>query len=235
MLEAAATSRTVKRIVVTSSVVVLAAKSPGAMIGPDDFAPVPNPDDLPDDIDPSLAYRASKAIAHHASVRWMRENKPAFDLVYVLPAYVQGRNRLVVRKEDVRSGSNGVMIDLVMGKRDEKARFANTVLVDNVAEVEVKALDVGRVKGGDCLIASPGKGIRWDDVTGLVRRMFPREVERGVLKLGGRQASLTVDYDVSYTERVTGVEFRGLEEQVKSLIAQYVELAEKEANMEASR
>jgi plasmid replication initiation protein len=55
------------------------------------------------------------------------------------------------------------------------------------------------------------------------------------LKLGGRQASLTVDYDVSYTERVTGVEFRGLEEQVKSLIAQYVELAEKEANMEASR
>lgn len=226
MLESAATAPSVQRVVVTSSVVVLAPTHPGAVIGPDDFAPVADPDDVADDV--WVAYRASKAIAHARSLRWMEEVRPQFDLVYVLPAYVQGRNEVVTKAGDVRNGSNDVMVDLVLGKRSPEARYANTVLVDDVASVEVAALDRTKVKGGDCLIASPGKGIVWDDVTALAAKLFPEAVEKGILPLGGVQGSLTVNYDVSRTEEVTGVKFRGLEEQVKSLIGQYVELAGKE-------
>jgi nucleoside-diphosphate-sugar epimerase len=223
MLESAAKSPSVKRVVVTSSVVVLAPKAPGATIGPSDFADIPNEDDIEDNM--WVAYRASKVIAHHKSVEWMEEHKPKFDLVYVLPAYVQGRNELVTRKEDVHNGSNDVMVDLLLGMKGKPPKFANNVFVDDVADVEIAALDQQKVKTGDCLIASPGKGIVWDDVTVLAKKLFPEAVASGVLPLGGEQASITVDYDVSYTERVTGVKFRGLEEQVKSLIGQYVELA----------
>jgi nucleoside-diphosphate-sugar epimerase len=225
MLEAAAKSPSVKRVVITSSVVVLAPKTPGAVIRASDFAPVPKEEDVPDDI--RLAYRAAKAISHRASVRWMEEHRPTFDLVYVLPAYAQGRNELVTRKEDVHNGSNDVMIDLVLGNKSSTPRYACTVLVDDVAKVEVAALDQQKVKGGDCLIASPAKGIVWNDVNDIVRKLFPEAVQKGILPLGGEQASFTVDYDVAYTEEVTGVKFVGLEEQVKSAVGQYVELASK--------
>lgn len=223
MLESVAKSSTVKRVVVTSSVVVLAPKEPGAVIGPNDFAPVPDEDEVEDNV--WIAYRAAKAIAHRRSLEWMESHKPSFDLVYVLPAYVQGRNELVTKKDDVHNGSNDVMVDIVLGKKSPQPRYANTVLVDDVAKVEVAALNQRKVKGGDCLIASPGPGIVWNDVTIWAKKLFPEAAESGVLPFGGEQGSLTVNYDVSYTEKVTGVKFSGLEDQVKSLIGQYVELA----------
>lgn len=227
MLESAAKSPSVKRVVVTSSVVVLAPREPGATIGPADFAPVPEADAVEDNV--WIAYRAAKAIAHRRSMLWMEEHKPAFDLVYVVPAYVQGRNELVTRKADVSHGSNDVMVELVLGKKSPQPRYANTVLVDDVARVQVAALNRQKVKAGDCLIASPGKGIAWNDVNEVVKKWFPEAVRNGILPLDGEQGSLTVNYDVKYTEQVTGVKFAGLEEQVKSLIGQYVELAENES------
>jgi hypothetical protein len=68
----------------------------------------------------------------------------------------------VTRKEDVRNGSNDVMVDLVLGATGSRPRFANT------APVEVLALDATRAKHGDNFIVagSPsGKSIEWNDVT----------------------------------------------------------------------
>src|SRR5271163_4862360 len=101
VLESAAKSSSVKRVVVTSSVVILAPKTPGQPIGPTDFAPSPDPDTVADD--PWVAYRASKTLAHDAAVKFMQETKPQFDLIYVLPSYVQGANRLLTDAKDVRN------------------------------------------------------------------------------------------------------------------------------------
>ena len=159
----------------------------------------------------------------------MAEVRPHFDLVRVLPSFVQGRNELVTRVSDVHHRRNNVMVHLVLGRKATAPQFANTVLVDDVARTMIAALTKG--KAGACYIAagSPsGKSIRWDDVTGIAERLFPEAVEKGVLPLGGSQESMELNFDVKNTEEELGVQFAGLEEQVKSLIGQYVELAEKE-------
>ena len=108
--------------------------------------------------------------------------------------------------------------------------MANTVFVDDVARVEVLALDPKLAKNGDNFVAagSPsGQSIVWNDVTTIVHQLFPDAVASGVLPLGGDQDTISVSYDVSKTEETFGFKFGGLETQVKSLIGQYVELASK--------
>ena len=228
MLESAAKSKSVKRVVVTSSVVVLEPKPGNSIAGPYDLSAIPDADKVP--ADEWIAYRASKRLAYHAAENFMVVRQPTFDLVNILPSYVQGRNELVTRKEDVHNGSNDVIVDLVLGAKGGLPRKANTVFVDDVAKVEVLALDPTLAKNGDNFIAagSPsGKGIEWNDVTRIVNKLFPDAVKSGILPLGGDQESIASNYDVSKTEEAFGFKFAGLETQVESLIGQYVELASK--------
>ena len=228
MLRSAAKSKSVKRVVITSSVVVLAPKPGTDSAGPEDLAPVPDPDTVP--ANAGVAYRASKILAYHAAQEFMASQQPSFDLINIMPSYVQGRNELVTRKENVHNGSNDVMVDLVLGSKGSPPRRASTVFVDDVAKVEVLALDLNLARNGDNFIAagSPsGKSIQWNDVTGIARKLFPDAVKGGVLPLGGDQETISASYDVSKTEETFGFKFAGLETQVKSLIGQYVELASK--------
>ncbi len=230
MLESAAKAETVKRVVITSSVVVLAPKGGSSITGPDDLSPVPDEAAIDAITNPMFAYRASKRLAYAAAAKFMTERKPKFDLVNVLPSYVQGRNELVTRKEDVHNGSNDVMVDLVLGSKSALPRRASTVFVDDVAKVEVMALDSKVVKSGEDFVAagSPsGKSVTWNNVTEIARRLFPEAVQSGILPLGGNQETIEASYDVSKTEEVFGIKFAGLETQVKSLVGQYVELASK--------
>lgn len=226
MLQSAAKSTSVKRVVITSSVVVLAAKPGTSVAGPNDIAAAPDVDKVP--ADEWVAYRASKILAYHAAQDFMTSKQPTFELVHIMPSYVQGRNELVTRKEDVHNGSNDVMVNLVLGAKGGPPRKASTVFVDDVARVEVLALDPKLARNGDNFVAagSPsGQSIVWNDVTAIVRQLFPDAVASGVLPLDGDQDTISVSYDVSKTEETFGFKFAGLETQVKSLIGQYVELA----------
>ena len=228
VLHAAHASGTVKRVVMASSVAVLTPKEPGKPLGPDDLAPIPDHEALAAD-DPWGGYAASKILAHDAATNFMKQTAPSFDLIRVLPSYVQGRNSLARTKEDVGKGSNDAMMDLILGKVDNpQPRYANTVLVDDVAEVFAGCL-TAKIEGSEknfLAAGSPsGRGIVWDDVTKIVEDVFPDAVKKGRLKPTGRQASLTVDYDVSETEKVFELKFKGLKEQVESVVSQYLELA----------
>jgi nucleoside-diphosphate-sugar epimerase len=86
MLQSAAKSKSVKRIVITSSVVVLATKPGASMPGPYDLAPVPDTDKVP--ANERVAYRASKTLAYKAAQGFMASKQPTFDLVNILPSYV---------------------------------------------------------------------------------------------------------------------------------------------------
>jgi nucleoside-diphosphate-sugar epimerase len=230
ILESALKAPSVKRIVITSSVVVLAPKEGSTgPIGPDDLAPIP--EDL-GTVAPTAwaAYPVSKRLAHRAATRFMEEKKPSFDLVRIMPSYVQGRNELVSDKNKLNAGSNDVMMDLVLGKKASRPRFGSTILVDDVAKILVLALDPKHARGGEnyLVAGSPsGKGIKWEDVNDIVRELFPEAVKSGVVPLGGSQESIVADYDVSKSEKAFGFKFADLKAQVKSLVGQYIELASK--------
>jgi nucleoside-diphosphate-sugar epimerase len=221
MLESASKSSSVKRVVLTSSVVVLQPQEGSAAAGPNDVVPKIDENATPPNL--RIAYRNSKILAHHAADEWMAANKPGFDLVKVLPGYAQGRHEAASTLAELSSGSNEGIIGLLEGRQSDVPKISATVLVDDVAKVHVGALDLAKAKHGENLISS-GKPIEWDDVTTVVKRLFPEEVKTGILPLGGKQKSLKVEFDASRAEQLFGFKHAGLEGQVLSLVPQYIEL-----------
>lgn len=169
----------------------------------------------------------SKILAHWAATEWMDTHKPKFDLVRILPSYAQGRNEAATNLKELSGGSNEGIVGLLEGKRSEVSKRSATVFVDDAAKVHVWALDSDKVKGGEEILAS-GEAIEWDDVTGIVEKRFAKEVESGILPMGGKQKSLKAGYDSRKAEEVFGFQFADLEEQVVDLVEQYVKLKKKE-------
>ncbi|EJD46901.1 NAD(P)-binding protein [Auricularia subglabra TFB-10046 SS5] len=94
VLKAAAKSGTVKRVVITGSVGAIrdpSAVSPTTYSSRDwnDYS-VKQVEQLGPKVDANGMYYASKVLAERGATKWVEENKPGFDLAYVLPAWTFG-------------------------------------------------------------------------------------------------------------------------------------------------
>jgi nucleoside-diphosphate-sugar epimerase len=221
ILESAAKSPSVKRVVITSSTAAVGGKE-GEVGGIENLLPK-----IDEDVDPGnefVAYKGSKILAHWAGTEWMEKHEEVkFDLVRILPPYVQGRHEVARTLRELGGGSNEAIVGLVEGRRSEVPKRSATVFVDDVAKVHVWALDGDKVKGGEQLLVA-GEAVEWDDVTEIVKRRFKEEVESGFLPMGGKQKSSKIGHDSSRVKEVFGLEFVGLEEQVVDVVKQYIEL-----------
>lgn len=227
MLKSAAKSPTVKRVVITASVTVLGPQEGKTTIGPNDLKPA-----YPKEVmatNPWIAYSGSKTLAHEAAVKYMADTNPHFSVIHIFPAYVQGRNETVTTSQQLYDGpsSNHTMVQYVMGKKSEAPRPSNFVHVDDVAKVHVAALSSATATNGERFIAS-APPIEYKDIDAAVKKLFPKEVESGLLPLGGEQVTVGGVFETATTTEKLGVEFQGLEPMVQSLIGQYVELLKKE-------
>lgn len=216
LLRAAAASPSIKRIVITSSVVILnTAPTGGATkVSPDDDAPILDISEYENSGNPGIAYVESKKQSMAAVNEFLAQNKPQYDVVHVLPAFVQGRNETVTSVKELRErvSSNTALVNFVLGAKSERPIPANFVLLDDVAAAHVAALSAKN-----------------DAIDPVVKKLFPKEVESGLLPLGGSQAGWYAPFDSSKTTEKLGVKFHGLEDIVKSLVGQLVELKYAEA------
>ncbi|RVX66176.1 hypothetical protein B0A52_10068 [Exophiala mesophila] len=231
ILESANKTDSVKRIIITSSVAILDAPADGTPAGPDDVVKLLDISQYQETTNPWLAYRISKRVAHVEAERFFREKNPKFQVIHVLPSFVQGRNESVRSAEELRQrvSSNTVMVNYVLGHQSDEPRPQDLVLVDDVAAAHVAALEAENLVTGDRFIAAYPPIINWDSVDDIVRRLFPQQVASGILPLGGRQPGTpSAGYDSSKTTEKLGIVFHGPEDMVKSLIGQYVELKERE-------
>lgn len=231
LLESAAQAGGVKRVVITSSVAVLAPQPGATSVSPDDLRPVPDAE--AQKASHWAAYAASKILAHQKGNEWVSEHNPTFDVVWVLPGYVMGRNEPVQSAEGLleRASSNGTMLLYALGKDSPggEPRSLDLVLVDDVARTHVKALTAENVVGGERLVANYNGEVKgYSDIDPFVQKWFPQAVESGLLPLGGKVDGMRFGFDSSKTTEKLGVEFKGVEGMVKSLIGQYVELVQKE-------
>jgi nucleoside-diphosphate-sugar epimerase len=233
ILKAAAKTPSVKRIVITSSTEILDPKEGATKMGPED---VPGPvtfDEIKGTTNPHFAYRQSKRHSDAAVETFMREQNPHFDVISILPSFVQGRNEPVTTTYDLltRPSSNHVMLDQVLGGKSENPSPIDLVLLDDVALTHVAAMESKKVKNGERFIAAYTRPIPWEEVDPVVERLFPEEVSTGLLPLGGKHPGVPRakhGFDSSKTTEILGVEFHGLENMVQSLIGQFVELKKKE-------
>lgn len=237
-----------KRVVVTSSVGVLdKAKSnnpSGHQIGPDDLAAIPPRDIMASNV--GAAYVGSKILALRAAEEFMATNdpKPEFELVHILPAYVQGRNEAARSLQELAGKtSNGNIVRFVLGQDSTKEGQAwgdpaDFVHVDDVAQAHVAALTKGR-HGDRFIVANNSASGSYEAILPIVRDLFPREVETSLLPLKGKVLPRSVlvevegkagqfvgGYDARLSEEVLGIEVKGLREMVKSLVGQVVEFVQ---------
>lgn len=93
--------------------------------------------------------------------------------------------------------------------------------IDDVARIHVEALNETKLPtAADFLLMSPND---WSETSEIATKLFPSEVENGVLKLNGKRSNVDVKMDNSETVKVFG-ELKGFDEMIKSLVGQYLEL-----------
>lgn len=77
------------------------------------------------------------------------------------------------------------------------------------------------------------EGCVWTDMIKIAEKHFPGAVEKGILPLSGNTLTARRRVDGSKAERVFGNKMIGFEEQIVSLVGQFVELAEKAQGQKA--
>ncbi|KAI4726466.1 NAD(P)-binding protein [Aureobasidium sp. EXF-10728] len=226
-LEAAKKSRSVKRVVFTSSCAIFI--TPELLCGPVEQRTVVTEQTLNSEIAPPYAnvlvsYVASKTSAYLRANQWMADNKPAFDVVNLCPTYVQGRNELATSPADLMTTSNVLFLRMALGlaPAGSPAEVASVVHVEDVAAIHIAALNKDRIPAGEYLF---GQEVQWNDVNRITKELFPEQVAQGLLLCTSDVPTKSVVCSKEKTERVFDIELKPVEDMVEDLMEQYLELS----------
>lgn len=229
LLESSRKAGTIKRIVITSSIVAVTPFH--YYLGQGDDKIFDAEYRIPLDKGPYgfefQAYSASKAAALNESETWVKENKPGFDLISILPGWIFGADELATTVQDFESSStNSVLLGLLRGNQSDIPSNSNSVLVDDAARIHVLALNP-KIPGNQAFMASADgvNGMVWEDGIKVLKENFPEAIAQGLVKTTGKQPTLTTRVDAKKTEETFGIKLAGFDEQVKSLVSQWVEIS----------
>jgi len=233
VLNAAHRTPSVKRVVITSSAVTLVSFA--WMFGPGP----PTPDltlftaadinSKPANASSAMeAYFASKTLSRIATKEFMKEKKPSFEFVNVLPTMVFGPDELATNVQELMTDSRGMVLSALMDVKMPEMIGA-TVHVDDVARAHIDGLKSSVPGNRDYILSSNvPEGICWEDAEKAVKRNFPEAVEKGILKLEGSMALKPWRLDTRETEEAFGWKPISFEETTKDLVEQYLRVFEAE-------
>ncbi|GKT56075.1 3-beta hydroxysteroid dehydrogenase [Colletotrichum tofieldiae] len=233
VLESATKVPSIKRVIITSSIATLLSWE---YVVSDDVAKVFTARDTYDPPGPETqfqsplqAYGAAKALALQATENFIKDEKPSFDVINIMPSMVIGKNELNAKKEEVAGGTNSNVMGPLLGASSPVPVLGVSVHVDDVAKAHIDALSPA-IPGNRNFICSSGglKGIRWESVKDIAKSHFSEAVSDGLLPLDGTISTRPIRLDASDTEQTFGWKFLGFEEQVKSVVEHYLELLEAE-------
>ena len=150
----------------------------------------------------------------------MRTNKPAFDIVYLMPSLIIGANRLAKTREEFISGANAPLTKQLLGDKFPVPRLGSSVSIDGIAKVHVQALK-SSVPAGRFLVASVGA--KWMHANTIVKEHFWEEIENS-LSADVEIASVEINVDTEETQEAFGIKFQSFEEQIKDAVKSYLSL-----------
>ncbi|KAJ5631139.1 NAD(P)-binding protein [Penicillium longicatenatum] len=232
MLEAAATTNSVERIVITSSVAAfvspkifmgLVRQDPQHPFTPTSRAPLMTPP-FPH---AGVAYVASKVASLEATETWVKETKPRFSVINIHPSWVMGRAECADDVGSLFNTTNRLVLNaIVKGEKSQYPVMMGAVVdVHDVARMQIQSLQKADiVQPGNCqsfIASTPGI---YEDIPGIIRKNFAEQCQDGRVTVLGEQASFPLPIDSSSTEITFGWKFRTLEQMINDLISQYIEL-----------
>lgn len=230
LFESAQKTPSVKRIVVTSSVVANTGregldKGVGTINAesrpPFDHGPYENG---------SHAYAASKVAALIRAEEWVKKTKPAFDVIHIHPSYIFGADYLYESTKDFMSGTNSIPLAVPTGHASAERSIAMSFNhVADTARVHVLALDPKVPGNQSFLVTNSGEHHeKWEDIFVLVQKRYPQALEKGIFKQGSAWTTGSFSADVKKTEETFGLKLATLEEAVTPVLDQFLELLAKE-------
>ncbi|KAL2074268.1 hypothetical protein VTL71DRAFT_8046 [Oculimacula yallundae] len=228
ILTAAYKSPGVKRIVITSSEVAIIpweefiAKEVDTVF--DDKYEIPFPAGPYSNV--FEAYAASKVRALLATNEFVNEKKPEWDVINIMPSFTVGDNEMITDPKLIPDGTVAAAMAQVLGGDSGWGAVPSTsVHVADIARLHVQSLNP-KIPGNQSFLAvSEGeRGTRWEDAIEIVNRNFPEAVRKGILPNNGPASTKRTRVDSSRTEEVFGFKFQSYEEQVKSVVQQYLSL-----------
>ncbi|KAF4949570.1 hypothetical protein FSARC_13435, partial [Fusarium sarcochroum] len=212
-------SKTVKRIVMTSSTVAIApsevytqnTKAREVLRGPDNRVKI-----LPPPYDSELqAYCIGKAAALAASEAFVRDNTTSFDLISIMPSWVFGKDELMTSTQGIRTDSTRTLINcLLKGQKIEPA-ISNAILCADVARAHVKALDPSIEGNQSFLINTDG---RWEDMIPIAKKYFPEAFDSGFFKDQPPQPTTSLKWDSSKVKDVLDIDLASYDTMIKEVV-----------------
>lgn len=173
------------------------------------------------------AYGASKALSYEAVQNFVKDRKPSFDVINILPTFVIGRDETVTEASRIAKGTNGLVMNPILGINRPYPLPGFTVHLDDVAIMHVLALDPKIQGNQDFLAASPGPGWNnWSESFGIIQKCYSKQYDEGIFRFEFGSPPVTVPVQVS-SEKATktfALKFKSFDEQVSSVVDHYLEL-----------
>ncbi|KAI4111814.1 MAG: hypothetical protein LQ339_000273 [Xanthoria mediterranea] len=131
---------------------------------------------------------------------------------------------------DLNKGSNQQTLRHLRSDKVPTKLPSQTVFVDDVAKVHALALNTKKVATTQnfLLSSSASIGSPWYRALEIVKKEYADQVKKGWLGLDGEQPINRVMIDDGKTKKVFNINFAGYDKQIRSLLDQYVQLKTKE-------
>ncbi|RAH42560.1 flavonol reductase [Aspergillus brunneoviolaceus CBS 621.78] len=172
-----------------------------------------------EDVDPARVaswnpldqYHASKIASYKATLDFVRDQHPKFEVVTLHPVFVFGHNH-AQESADQLGGTCGMLYQAITTGKLFATQYRG-VHVHDVSAAHVKVLDSSIQGLQSFLLAAPPRS--WADVEAFVRQHYP-DLPIGIQAQEGPSYVL----DTSKAERELGLTWKGMEEQVSDVIDQ---------------
>jgi nucleoside-diphosphate-sugar epimerase len=181
ILTSALKSTTIKSVVATSSFVAVFDPAhgfrPGYTYNSDEWLPITYEETIDPNLDFTrwpeawrgfITYSASKKLAEKAAWDLWKDNKPEWNLSFILPTYIAGPTVLPIKGPENLTYSNGIVWGVVSGSPLPTMDWPFWVDVRDVAKAHIEALQTHKAAGKRFILTGTD-GVTYSDV-GFHRR-----------------------------------------------------------------
>ncbi|KAI1371333.1 putative 3-beta hydroxysteroid dehydrogenase/isomerase, partial [Hypoxylon crocopeplum] len=169
-----------------------------------------------------FAYAASKSIALETAEEFIKDNQPSFGVVFLMPTFVFGPNKLSRTTDEFNKGSNEILLNHILGN-SKSPLLTVSVHIDDVAKLHVLSLKTSVPTGRYLLDSEGASGTNWSEALPFVKKYYPQAVGK-VFAEEAEVNPIEIRIDNSKAEKAFGIKFKKFEEQVKDTAGFYLGL-----------